>query len=131
MKIVRYKRRVLVSKVLNLASSYEPVLEASFDVGVPQTGTRVEIPHYCDKHPATATFETHEQEILSTEIERETVRKGGWRSKEWTSKFLVVLVFGVSSDLTRIEFERNVMESDYTVGQEVKYKGRENTFESH
>ena len=37
---------------------------------------------------------------------REAVRKGGWRSKEWMDKFLVVLVFGVSSDMTRIEFKR-------------------------
>ena len=37
---------------------------------------------------------------------REAARKGGWRSKEWMDKFLVALVFGVSSDMTRIEFKR-------------------------
>ena len=48
----------------------------------------------------------HEQEILSTEIERKTVRDGRWITKEWTGKYLVVLVFGVSSDMTRLEFKR-------------------------
>ena len=62
MKIARHKRGVLVSKVLNLASGYEPVLEALFNVGgvpakerkkepYPQTGTRIGIPQYCDQHP--------------------------------------------------------------------------------
>ena len=86
----------------------------------PQTGTRIGIPQYCDQRPTARTFKKHEQEILSTEIERETVRKGGWKSKQWMGKFLVVLVLGVSSDMARIEFKRNVMESDYTVGQDAK-----------
>ena len=72
----------------------------------PQTGTRIGIPQYCDQHPTERIFEEHEQEILSTEIERKTVRDGRWIRKEWTSKFLVVLVFGVSSDMTRLEFKR-------------------------
>ena len=46
----------------------------------PQTGNRIGIPQNCDQHPTTTTFETYEQEILSTEIEREMVRKGEWRS---------------------------------------------------
>ena len=35
MKIAWHKRGVLVSKVLNLASGYEPMLEALFSVGEP------------------------------------------------------------------------------------------------
>ena len=72
----------------------------------PQTGTRIGIPQYCDQHPTERIFEEHEQEILSTEIERKTVRDGRWITKEWTGKFLVLLVFGVSSDMTRLEFKR-------------------------
>ena len=90
---------------------------------IPSTGTRIGIPQYCDQHPPARTFKKHEQEILSTEIERKTVRKGGWKSKEGMGRFLVVLVFGVSSDMMRIEFKGNVMESDYTVGQEQSRKG--------
>ena len=45
----------------------------------PQPGTRIGTPLYYDQNPTT-TVKTHEQEILSTEIERETARKGGWRS---------------------------------------------------
>ena len=61
-------------------------------------------------HP-TATNKTSKLEILiSKEIDRETVRKGGWRSKEWTGKVLVVLVFGVRSNMTRIEFKRECNE---------------------
>ena len=74
----------------------------------PQTGTRIGIPQYCDQHPTERTFNKHEQEILSTEIKRKTVREGGWRSKEWTGNFLVVLVFGVSSDMTRVEFKKQM-----------------------
>ena len=48
--------------------------------------------------------------MLSKEIERETVRKGGCRSKEWTGKVLVVLVFGVRSDMTRTEVKRKCNE---------------------
>ena len=44
MKIVRHKRRVLVSKVLNLASSYGPLVEALFDVGVPAKERKGTIP---------------------------------------------------------------------------------------
>ena len=76
----------------------------------PQTGTRIGIPQYCGQHPTERTFKKHEQEILSTETERKTARKGGWIRKEWTGKFLVVLVFGVSSDMTRLEFKRKCSE---------------------
>ena len=75
----------------------------------PQTGTRIGVPQCCDQHPTT-TIKTHEQEILSTEIERETVREGERRSKEWTGKLLLVLVFRVGSDTTRTEFRRKCNE---------------------
>ena len=118
MKIAWHKHGVLVSKVLNLASGYEPMLEALFNVGEPAkemkntkppTGTRIGISQYIEIHP-TANNETTRLEILSKAIERETVRKGGWRSKEWTGKVLVVLVFGVRSDMTRIEFKKKCNE---------------------
>ena len=44
MKIAWHKRGVLVSKVLNLASGYEPVLEALFNVGVPAKERKGTIP---------------------------------------------------------------------------------------
>ena len=34
------------------------------------------------------------------------MRQGGWRKNDWKGKVLVVLVFGVPSDMTRIEFKR-------------------------
>ena len=49
-------------------------------------------------------------EIFSKEFERVTVRQGGWRRKEWTGKVLVILEFGVRSDMTRIEFKKNFHE---------------------
>ena len=79
MKIAWHKHGVLVSKVLNLASGYEPMLEALFSVGEPAkemkdtkppTGTRIGISQYIEIHP-TATNETTKLEILSKEIERE------------------------------------------------------------
>ena len=60
-------------------------------------------------HP-TNTIETNKLEILSKEIERETVRKGGWRRKEWSGKVLVVLIFGVRSDTTRTYFKKKCNE---------------------
>ena len=70
----------------------------------PQTGTRVGIPQHCDQHPTARTLKEHDQEIRSTEIERETVRKGGWRSKEWMGTFSSCV--GIRSrDMTRIEFK--------------------------
>ena len=71
----------------------------------PQTSTRIGMSQYLDRNPTTKN-ETHKLEILSKEIERETVRKGGWRSKEWTGKVLVVLIFGICSDMTRIDFKK-------------------------
>ena len=44
--------------------------------------------------------------IFSEEIRRETVRQGGWRKVDWKGRVLVVLIFGVPSDMTRIEFRR-------------------------
>ena len=44
MRIAGHKRGVLVSKVLNLASGYEPVLEALFNVGVPAKERKGTIP---------------------------------------------------------------------------------------
>ena len=44
MKIAWHKRGVLVSKVLNLASGYEPLMEALFDVGVPAKERKGTIP---------------------------------------------------------------------------------------
>ena len=49
---------------------------------------------------------TNKLEIFSEEIKKETVRQGGWRKNDWKGKILVVLVFGVPSDMTRIEFKR-------------------------
>ena len=43
-KIDGHKRGVLVSKVLNLASGYESVLEALFNVGVPAKKRKGTIP---------------------------------------------------------------------------------------
>ena len=34
------------------------------------------------------------------------MRQDGWRKNDWKGKVLVVLVFGVPSDMTRIEFKR-------------------------
>ena len=34
------------------------------------------------------------------------MRKRGWERKDWNGKSLVVLIFGVSSDMTRIEFKK-------------------------
>ena len=34
------------------------------------------------------------------------MRQGGWRTNCWKGKVLVVLAFGVPSDMTRIEFKR-------------------------
>lgn len=60
MKIAWHKRGVLVSKVLNLASGYEPVLEALFSVGKPAkelknarppTSTRIGISQYVEDIP--------------------------------------------------------------------------------
>ena len=95
----------------------------------PQTGTRIGIPQYCDQHPTERIFEEHEQEILSTEIERKTVRDGRWIRKEWTGKFLVLLVFGVSSDMTRLEFKRKCNGIGLYCWARSKVE-RENTFES-
>ena len=44
MKIAWHKRGVPVSKVLNLASGYEPVFEALFNVGVPAKERKGTIP---------------------------------------------------------------------------------------
>ena len=49
---------------------------------------------------------TNKLEVFSEEIRRETVRPGGWNKKDWQGKVLIVLIFGVSSDMTRIEFKR-------------------------
>ena len=56
---------------------------------------------------------TNRLEIFSEEIRRETVRQGGWRKNGWKGKVLVliVLVFGVSSGMARIEFQRKVRRS--------------------
>ena len=48
---------------------------------------------------------TNKPETFSEEIRRETVRHGGWGKKDWQGKVLVVLIFGVPSGMTRIEFK--------------------------
>ena len=58
----------------------------------------------------TSTFPTtnntnNKLKILSEENRRETVGKGGWERKDWKGKSPVVLIFGVPSDMTRIEFK--------------------------
>ena len=45
-------------------------------------------------------------EVFSEELRRKTVRQGVWRKKYWQGKVLVVLMFGVPSDMTRIDFKR-------------------------
>ena len=49
---------------------------------------------------------TNKLEIFSEEIRRKTVRQGGWSKKDWQGKVLAVLIFGVPSDMMRIEFKR-------------------------
>ena len=55
------------------------------------------ISHYKDKHKQAGA-------ILGRD--KETVRQGGRTKNEWKGKVLVVLAFGVPSDMTRIEFKR-------------------------
>ena len=45
------------------------------------------------------------------EIRRETARRGGWERKDWEGKSLVVLIFGVPSDMTRIQFKKKCDEA--------------------
>ena len=49
---------------------------------------------------------TNKLDIFSEEIRRETVRQGGWRKNDCNGKLLVVLIFGVPRDITRIEFKK-------------------------
>lgn len=56
-------------------------------------------------------------DLKSREGSREAVREGAWRSKEWTGRVLVVLVFEVRNDVTRKDNQRNCNEVGlYCVG---------------
>ena len=44
--------------------------------------------------------------MFSEEIRRDMVKQGRWRNSDWKGEALVVLIFGVPSDVTRIEFKR-------------------------
>ena len=58
----------------------------------------------------TTIKNTNKPEIFSEEIRRKTVRQGGWGKKYWQGKVLIALMFGVPSDMTRIEFKRKCEE---------------------
>ena len=83
-------------------------MEALFSVGEPATERKApDPPHRYEDwdvpvrslYPTNA-LKTNKLEILSKRIGRETVRKGGWRSKE------VVLVIGARGAMTRIAFKK-------------------------
>ena len=53
--------------------------------------SNLNIAHYGDKHKQAGA-------ILG--------RQGGWRKNDWKGKVIVVLIFGVPSNMTRIEFKK-------------------------
>ena len=44
--------------------------------------------------------------MFSEEIRRDMVKQGRWRNSDWKGEALVVLIFGVPRDITRIEFKK-------------------------
>ena len=84
--------------------------------------SNLSISHYKDKHKQAGA-------ILGRD--KETVRQGGRTKNEWKGKVLVVLAFGVPSDMTRIEFKRKCDEVGlYCFARRTVEKRREKISES-